>query len=972
MDRPNLKDTIALEKFRTPPNTVGDLRSLLGFFGYYRNYVPNFSKRFQPIYELLKTPPSTGRGKGAGRKSKHSKTVIEWKESMQVVVDETIDYLKSPACLSFPDFSLPFTLNCDASEKGLGAVLYQKQDGVNKIISFASRTLSAPEKNYHMHSGKLEFLCLKWAVTEKFADYLGWGVPFQVYTDNNPLTYVMTTAKLNATGLRWVGELANFNFTIHYKPGKANGDADGLSRNPMDLSDVEAACTMRFDPANLSVPCQVRPVSESQTDNVDLNAVEQACDRSISAKDVSSIMAVRLQSLPPVAAAVDVGILQLDADADSSLKEIPRSELAEHQAEDEVVGPLYQCVKEGVRPSKKDRKNWPPKAKVMLRQFKQLAIEDELLVRKTKKLKQLVMPSQYHNLILRELHDKLGHLGPEKVEELIRQRFYWPCMAADVDVYIHQKCACVARKRPNRQQCAPLVPVMSSAPFELVCVDLMELDKIPGARYVLMVTDHFTRFTQAYPTPNKTAKTVAQKLFSEYIPKFGFPGRFHHDQGREFSNSLAKELHRLTGVQKSQTTPYHPMGNGKVERMNRTMRNMLTSLPDHQKKNWKAQLAPLTFAYNSTINKATGYAPFFLVFGRNSRLPIDCVLPLEPEKTTCKSYDQFVRDWKESMKTAFQLAYQNSGQAAAANKRRYDAKVNTASIGVGDHVLVRNLSERDGAWKLRSWWEQKLYVVVSVRDLVPVFTVRPIDSRKTRTVHRNMLLRVNDMPLDAFGQIPVPSQTPAVRRRAPKGRSQRKTKSDAGDVVSHVTLNSSDSSSDELFLLSRRPLAQVIAPSNEMVGDESSDSDVLTDEGILEFDAGDRSTDDDDPAPDVEPDAHLDNLSTSSNSEIPSVNLPLPHLEDSGGSGEFSSRMEVSPLDDSDVSGASDGEDESNEDEDERTLAAPGSSEDESVMGEVDPGPGLSPVESGASDYVTGENGSQTSEYATPEEETRH
>ena len=120
------------------------------------------------------------------------------------------------------------------------------------------------------------------------------------------------------------------------------------------------------------------------------------------------------------------------------------------------------------------------------------------------------------------------------------------------------------------------------------------------------------------------------------------------------------------------------------------------------------------------------------------------------------------------MKTAFQLAYQNSGQAAGANKRRCDAKVNATSIGVGDHVLVRNLSERDGAWKLRSWWEQKLYVVVSVRELVPVFTVRPIDSRKTRTVHRNMLLRVNDM-------------------RAPKGRSQRKTKSDAG-VTCHPRL----------------------------------------------------------------------------------------------------------------------------------------------------------------------------------------
>ena len=125
-------------------------------------------------------------------------------------------------------------MNTDASAVGLGAVLYQKKEDEKspRVISYASRTLTPAEQNYYLHSGKLEFLALKWAIADKFSDYLGHGSQFTVYTDNNPLTYVMTTAKLNATGMRWVSELAGYDFEIKYRPGKSNGDADGLSRNP--------------------------------------------------------------------------------------------------------------------------------------------------------------------------------------------------------------------------------------------------------------------------------------------------------------------------------------------------------------------------------------------------------------------------------------------------------------------------------------------------------------------------------------------------------------------------------------------------------------------------------------------------------------------------------------------------------------------------------------------------------------------
>ena len=122
--------------------------------------------------------------------------------------------------------SLSHVLHTDASESGLGAVLYQEQNKVLRVIGYGSRTLTPAEKNYHLHSGKLEFLALKWAICEQFRDYLYYSPSFVVYTDNNPLTYVLSSAKLNATGLRWIGELADFNFTIRYRPGKTNVDAD--------------------------------------------------------------------------------------------------------------------------------------------------------------------------------------------------------------------------------------------------------------------------------------------------------------------------------------------------------------------------------------------------------------------------------------------------------------------------------------------------------------------------------------------------------------------------------------------------------------------------------------------------------------------------------------------------------------------------------------------------------------------------
>ena len=165
----------------------------------------------------------------------------------------------------------------------------------------------------------------------------------------------------------------------------------------------------------------------------------------------------------------------------------------------------------------------------------------------------------------------MAHLGADRVIDLAQQRFYWAHMSKDITQYIRKKCRCVVSKKPNVVERAPLVPIEVTYPFEMISIDFLHLDKCKGGfEYVLIVCDHFTRFTQAYATRSKSSKAAANKLFCEFILPFGFPRRIHQDRGPEFNSGLFEELHRLSGIKSSNTTPYHPMGDGQVERINRT------------------------------------------------------------------------------------------------------------------------------------------------------------------------------------------------------------------------------------------------------------------------------------------------------------------------------------------------------------------------------------------------------------------
>ena len=696
------------------PKTIGELRKLLGLLGYYRRYIKDFARIAKPLFDLLQAPPDAKSNSSNGKNSVPSSQPIQWQSQHQNALSELLDCLISPPILGYPDYSQPFELHTDASLQGLGAVLYQMQEGKMRVIGYGSRSLSPAERRYH--AGKLEFLALKWAVCEHFRDILYYAPNFTIYTDNNPLTYILSTAKLNATGHRWVSELADFTFDIKYRPGRNNQDADALSRMPVDLKNYREMCTDEVPSEN------IKAVITGITAHQDGNA--------------TWVTALTLdEDLPDI----DNDFLANDGCRLS----IGNDVILRAQKEDLSVGKVRSFKLEGRRPSIQDAKNELPNTKTLLRQWHKLKIgKDGLLRRESGPYTQLVLPRKFLPTVYKELHQDMGHLGAERVVQLARERFYWPNMEREITHFVTNVCGCLKQRRPARPTCAPLCNITTCSPFELISIDYMHLEKSSGGyEYILVIVDHFTRFAQAYPTRNKWSTTAAEKLYNDFILRFGFPAHILHDQGREFENNLFNQLEMLTGIRRRRTTPYHPQANGKAERFNRTLLAMLRTLPENQKSKWHMSVNKVVHAYNCTVNNATGFSPFFLLFGRSPRLPIDLLFGLSPTTTT-GNHTQYVKRWQGAMKEAYAKAMENSRKSAEIGKKHYDKKIRCTELKPGDRVLVRNLSERGGPGKLRSHWEDQIHVVVERKGEMPVFVVKPEGqtTNKKRTLHRNLLL----------------------------------------------------------------------------------------------------------------------------------------------------------------------------------------------------------------------------------------
>ena len=279
---------------------------------------------------------------------------------------------------------------------------------------------------------------------------------------------------------------------------------------------------------------------------------------------------------------------------------------------------------------------------------------------------QLVLPEEYRKAALQGCHDQVGHLGRDRTLELLRDRYFWPGMTKEASDYVAHCERCIRRKIPPNR--APLINISSSFPLELVCIDYLSLEFCNGGiEDILVVTDHFTKYAQAYPTKGQQATTVAKVLYDNFFMHYGFPAKLHSDQGRQFEGKVIAALCDLAGIEKTRTSPYHPMGNGLTERFNRTLINMLGTLDPDQKSDWKKYIPSLVHAYNCTRHDSTGFSPYELMFNRQPTLPVDLLLGSEPPQSSI-AYSSFVDSMKQRLKYSYDLASQRSKDAQSLRK----------------------------------------------------------------------------------------------------------------------------------------------------------------------------------------------------------------------------------------------------------------------------------------------------------------
>ncbi|XP_033638539.1 uncharacterized protein LOC117299190 [Asterias rubens] len=230
---------------------------------------------------------------------------------------------------------------------------------------------------------------------------------------------------------------------------------------------------------------------------------------------------------------------------------------------------------------------------------------------------------------------------------------------------------------------------------------------------------------------------------------YGLPRRVHSDQGREFDNNLIKELTNLLGIRKSRTTPYHPQGDPQPERFNRTLLSMLGTLPEDKKQNWSKFVGPLVHAYNCTRNDSTGFSPYYIIIGREARIPLDLCFGTTPDGVTNKDHSKYVSELRKSLENAYQRAAMESAKLSESNKKRYDLRVRGSELKEGDRVLIRNVGFK-GPHKLADKWKDTVYCVVShPNDGIPV---------SPKVLHRNMILPIG--VLTGENQTPPAVETP--------------------------------------------------------------------------------------------------------------------------------------------------------------------------------------------------------------------
>lgn len=560
------------------------------------------------------------------------------------------------------------------------------QNGEEKVISYASRLYSTAEQRYCVTRKQLLAVVF---FLKQFRQYL-LGRRFVVRTDHAALRWLRRTPEPIGQQSRWLEVLEEFNFTVEHRPGKKHTNADALSRRPCRQCGMCAS---------------------------------------------------------PTTGALNVCTLQDGGDGNAvwSLDALKRA-----QEQDPDIGPLYQALA-----NNEEKPPWETilsasrETKVYWTQWNRLTCIDGVIYRRYSpphsfsETRQMLIPPAYRGEVLQQAHKGFtgGHMGERRTLEQVRRRGYWLGWAADTRRFCRRCPECCSYKRGTAPKQGPLQKMTVGVPWERIGVDITgpHPKSRNGYKYILTVTDYFSKWADAFPIRNQEAVTVAKVLVDRVFSYMGMPIQILTDRGSNFESQLFEELLTRLHIDHVRTTAYKPSTNGQVERFHRTLNSILGKVVAENQRDWDVHLPYAVAAYRATIHESTGYSPNFLMFGHEVRPPLDVIMGLPVTSSTPGiAVHEFVDEKLDHMRAAYGAVRESLKKAAERQKHHYDLRVKPAAFQPNDSVWLWTTRRQQG--KTPKWQRRFVGPYVVVEKIGPVnYHIRRSAKSKPFVVHVDKL-----------------------------------------------------------------------------------------------------------------------------------------------------------------------------------------------------------------------------------------
>ena len=620
-----LPEKIAAIRNWPVPHCLRDVRAFYGLVSYYRKFVGGFATIAEPLTRL----------------TRKQVTKFEWNDDAQQAFETLKMAIEEATTLAFPFPDRPCTLDTDVSDVALGAALSQTIDGVERPIAFYSRVLNQAQRNYC--PTRRELLAVV-ASMQYFRHYLI-GNHVILRTDHNSLKWLKSFKRPEGILARWIETLAEFSYTVEHRAGRQHCNADGLSRQLCKQCVGKVARTPWVDESELAR-------ADELTEPLSLHTI-------------------------------------------SIVPEISDAEIKQMQADDIAVGYVVEWLTNKSEPTIDEIKAVPLETRNLWSQRPQIFLREGILVRSVENsnVLQLVIPSVVRFRLFQHTHagPLSAHLGAERTLHQLRQAFYWPSMRKDIFLWCKQCSECAQSKGPPTKPHENLQKVFTGAPMDIVAVDLLSgLPETPdGQKYLLVVTDYFTKWAECYALPDAEASTCMRSLYNNFFSRFGLPRQIHTDLGRNFESKLFLELCKLAGITKSHTTGFHAKCDGQTERMNRSILQMLSTTADNNPSNWPQRLDAIMAAYRMIVHKVTTVTPNMAMLGREVLFPSTLIArpPEEPISVTVP----FVSDLRDVLRDAHDKVRKATKSMAKTQKTYYDRSVRGPPFAV-DQLVWLSLS----------------------------------------------------------------------------------------------------------------------------------------------------------------------------------------------------------------------------------------------------------------------------------------